>query len=271
MGLILNGKVLEFPGSERIRDGREVDAWWEAGAYGTGPRAGDIDVQCTHWTAGEAGLKDPDGAGPLTEYDDDGPRVVRSMKARPSKTDPTKKLQVSVQFVIGACDPDDEECYAPIWQTMDIGASTAIHVGDRATNRRSIGFEVVNSGEHGGPLDTRGRRPFTTRLQPGGVIKVAEFFPGQRRSIAWLGHVLSSALDGTDLGRALDAARIRIPRRYPAIPGGAIYNSRFTPGQLRRWKGALEHFHIPGTTKIDAALMGIAALRDHGGFLPALV
>jgi len=264
--LIVKGRVLDFPGSERIRDGRLTGAWWEAGEYGTGP-SGPIDALGVHWTAGEAGTKDPDGPGPLTQYDDDGPRVVRSMKARPSKKDPTKKLQVSIQFVIGACDPADPG-YAPIWQTMDIGAGTAVHVGDRRVNRRSIGFEVVNSGEHGGPLDVRGRDAKLVTLR-GQSVEVAAFFPAQLRSIGWLGRVLSSWEEDTEVGRTLKAAGIRIPRRYPAWGGGAPYSSRFTQAQMARWRGAFEHFHLPDTTKIDAALMGLEALREHGGFVGA--
>lgn len=263
--LIVNGRELGFPGEERIRDGRKDGAWWEAGAYGTGP-AGPIDCLGVHWTAGEAGTKDPDGPGPLTQYDDDGPRVVRSMKARPSKTDPTKKLIVSIQFVIGACAPD-EPGYAPIWQTMDLGASTAVHVGSRQLNRRSIGLEVVNSGAHGGPLDVRGRDVKRVRLQ-GVTAEVARFFPAQLRSIGWLGRVLSSWDEESELGRGLKAARIKIPRLYPADRDGAPYSLRFTQAQAARWAGAFEHFHVPGTTKIDAGLMGLEALRDHGGFSP---
>lgn len=257
MSLIIADKQIEFPNHERIRDGRTLGAWWGRNEFGTGPRAGDTNIITVHWTAGEAGTKDPDGAGPLTQYDDDGPRVVRGMKARESKKRPGEKLQVSIQFVIGACDPDAD--MAPIWQAMDLAWNSAVHVGDRGINRRSIGYEVVNSGEHGGPLDVR-NRSFHTETMLGRDIEVANFFKGQMNAIAWLSNVLSSHEEQTPLGAALRAARIKIPRQVP-MRRGDLLSERFTPAQARAWKGGMEHFHVPDTTKIDAGLMGLDALQ----------
>lgn len=262
MPLIIADKRVEFPDHERIRDGREVGAWWARNEFGTGPRAGDTDILTVHWTAGEAGTKDPDGAGPLTQYDDDGPRVVRGMKARESKKRPGQKLQVSIPFVLGACDPHADMC--PIWQTMDLAWNSAVHVGDRGVNRRSLAFEVVNSGEHGGPLDVRNRE-FHVEHYLGQDIEVANFFKGQMNAIAWLARVLSSHAEQTSLGLALRDARIVIPRQVP-VRRGDLLAERFTPRQMRAWKGVMEHFHVPGTTKIDAGLMGLDACQRIGGF-----
>lgn len=260
MSLVIAGKSITFADHERIRDGRPIGAWWGQNEFGTGPRAGVIDTLIGHWTAGEAGLKDPDGAGPLTAYDDDGPRVVSSMKARKSKVRPGERLQVSIPFVIGACDPAAE--FAPIWQTMDIALNTAVHVGDRAVNRRSLAFETVNSGEHGGPLDTRGRPSFTRRML-GRNMEVASFFKGQINSIVWLAQVLTSHAEDSALGAALRDARILIPRQVPT-KGGELFAERFTPAQMRAWRGVAEHYLLPGTDKWDAALMVIEGCRNAG-------
>lgn len=262
MSLIIAGKTIEFPNHERIRSGLREGAWWGRNEFGTGPRAGDIDILTVHWTAGEAGTKDPDGAGPLTEYDDDGPRVVRGMKARESKKRPGEKLQVSIQFVIGACDPSAD--FAPIWQTMDLALNTAVHVGDRGVNRRSLAYEVVNSGDPGGPLDVRNRE-FHVEHMLGQDIEIAKFFKGQMNAIAWLSTVLTSWEEATPLGAALREARIRIPRQVP-MRRGDLLAERFTPRQLRAWKGAMEHFHVPGTTKIDAGMQGIDACHRLANF-----
>lgn len=259
MPLIIAGREVVFPDHGRIRDGRTVGAWWERDEFGTDARAHATDIFTVHWTAGEAGIRDPDGPGPLTPYDDDGPRVVRSMKARMSKQRPGERLRVSIQFVIGACDPDDD--WPPIWQTMDLAWNSAVHVGSRVVNRRSAAVEVVNSGEHGGPLDVRNRPSRVVRML-GRELEVASFFPGQMRAIGWLATVLSSHDDDTDLGAALRGARYAIPRQVPTRRG-ALLAKRFTTAQLARWKGAMEHFHVPGT-KIDAALMGVEACKAAG-------
>lgn len=251
MGLIIKGKMIEFPGSERIRDGRKVGAWWGRDEFGTGPREGDITLLTGHWTAGEAGVKDPDGPGPLTEYDDDGARVVSSMKNRVSTKRPGQPLQVSIQFVVGACAPDAP--FANIWQTMDLGWNTAIHVGERIVNRRSIGIETVNSGAHGGPLDVRNRASSKRRLI-GAEREYALFYPGQIQSLVWLADVLTSHEEMSPLGAALRDAGIRIPRQVP-VENGVLFSKRMTEKQMRKWKGSMEHFHVWSTNKIDAALM----------------
>lgn len=248
-GLLIEDRVIEFAGCERIR--RDSRAWWPAGHYSTEPRGGDISVLCWHWTGGEAGLR---------SYDDDAPRVVAAMQARKSSADPTKPLRVSVQFVIGACD-EDPDADALIWQTMDLGASTAIHVGDRVINRRSIGVEVVSCGFSGGETDTR-KRPSRDVYIAGRRVKIARFYDGQMRAIAWLATVLSSADDvDSDLATALRRARISIPRLVPQRRG-QLLSQRFTQREARTWRGAMEHLHSPSTTKIDAGLQGLEACRD---------
>lgn len=260
MGLVINGKMIDFEHGERIRDGRGVGAWWGHNEYGTGPRQGEINIFTGHWTAGEAGTRDPDGAGPLTEYDDDGPRVVRVMKARESKKVPGRKLQVSVQFVIGACPPD--ALMAPIWQTMDLALNTAIHVGDRVINRRSLSFECVNSGMPGGPMDLRDR-PWHVRKIAGRNVKVAEFFRGQINAMVWLAQVLTSHAEDSALGEALRGARIRIPRQVP-VRNGELLAERFSRKLAREWKGLMEHLHSPTTKKVDAGLQFVESCRGAG-------
>lgn len=263
MALLILGKTVEFPDHERIIIGKDIGAWWGRDEFGTGPRHGDITVIGGHWTAGEAGIKDPDGDGPRTAYDDDGPRVVSSMKARMSEKRPGERLQVSIPFVVGACDPEAE--WAPIWQAMDFGYNTAVHVGDRGINRRSVAYEVVNSGAHGGPLDTRHREWFVRKML-GRKLEVATFFKGQLNSIAWLSKILTSHAEPTALGHALTEAGIRIPRQVP-MRRGELLAERFTQRELSKWKGVLEHFHVTGTTKVDAALMVCEACQQRAGFV----
>lgn len=262
MGLIFDGRLVEFEHGDRIIDGSRVGAWWGRDEFGTGPRVGDIDLACVHWTAGEAGALDPDGPGPLTSFDDDGPRVVRGMKARESKNRPGQKLQVSIQFVVGACAPD--ALFAKIWQTMDLAHNTAVHVGDRQVNRRSIGMEVVSCGVPGA-MDLY-HRPTQQVNVAGQRITISQFYRGQINSITWLLEVLTSHDAQTHLGEALRSARILIPRQVP-MRKGLVLSDRFTPKQQRKWKGVQEHLNVPGSTKIDAGTQSLTALRS-AGFMP---
>lgn len=244
--LLIDGVEVPCPGLEVRRDPR---AWWPADHSSCEPRSGAIGLLCWHWTAGEAGL---------ASYDDDGPRVVAAMQARRSE-DGTRPLRVSVGFVVGAC--GEHDALAPLWQTMDLGASTGIHAG-RVFNRRSIGVEVVSAGISGTPLDTR-HRPSRVAYVAGRRVKLAAFYPGQMRTMALLAAALSSSDLDTPLGRALRAARIEILPQVPAR-GGELYLGRMTQRQARTWRGGVEHLHSPSTTKVDAGGQGLEACELAG-------
>lgn len=236
-GILIDGDVLA--GTDWCL--RHPDAWWARGEFGTRPRAARVDLLGGHWTAGEAGRR---------RYDDDGPFVVRVMKKRLSRKRPGQRLRVSVQFVIGACAPDAE--FANVWQTMDLAHDAATHVGMGRINARSIGVEVVNAGLPG-RTDIR-KRPQTTLEVLGRHRTVLDFFGGQFRSWVRLANALSAACMPSG---------IEIPRRVPVEEGEPLAR-RFTRGELRRWTGAMEHLHMPNTTKLDAATLLIGALLDDG-------
>lgn len=215
---------------------RDPAAWW-SGGRGTRMRAAKIDLLVGHWTAGEAGAK---------SYSDDGPHIYRVMRNRLKDGRP---LNVGIHFVIGACDREDE--YAPVWQTMDPGFHAAVHVGEGRINARSIGVEVVSAGLPG-PANVRDRVKINVPLL-GRIRPVLAFFPGQVRSWVRLAEALAS-LNGR--------ADITIDRRVPSF--GA--SRRFVPDELLRYSGAMEHLHVPTTTKIDAGGLLIDALYDAGGW-----
>lgn len=241
-GLVLDGTVL--PGTDWIR--RDPAHWWQPGERGTRARAETLDLLVGHWTAGEAGTRDRDGDGPLTSYDDDGPRVVRVMRSRisPRTGGP---MNIGIHFVIGACSPDAE--WAPVWQTADPGLTAVTHVGMGSVNRRSIGVEVVSAGLPG-PLDLR-RRPVTRQPILGRMRDVLRFYEGQLRTWVALAEELAS-MDGY--------FGINIPRRIPA----QLAARRFTRPEQARYSGAMEHLHVPNTKKIDAGGMLVEALADAG-------
>lgn len=233
-GLVIADELV--PGTERIL--RDSDAWFAPDDHGCRPRAELITVLGGHWTAGEAGLG---------SYDDDGPRVVRGMRAR-TKEDGVTPLDVSIHFVIGAS-AEDEDAEALIWQTSDPGLNACCHIGDRVIGRKSIGVEVVSAGMPG-RLDLRGRPRVAVPLL-GRVRTVLRFFPGQLRAWVWLAETLAS-LDGR--------GGIAIPRHVPVF--GA--SRRMTRREARRYAGALEHLHAPHTTKMDAGGLLCGALIDAG-------
>lgn len=231
-GLLIANEVIE--GTDWIR--RDPSAFWQPGERGTRPRAKTITQIVGHWTAGEAGAK---------RFDDDGPFVVRGMKARRSRKT-GELMRVGIHFVIGACAEDDLE--ATVWQTADPGRVAVSHVARGFVNARSIGVEVVSAGKPG-ELDTR-ERPRARVPLLGQTVEVLRFYPGQLRAWRRLAETLA-ALDGR--------GGIRIPRRVPEQLG----SKRMTLPQLRRWQGALEHLHV-GPSKVDAAGLLVGALLDAG-------
>lgn len=232
-GLLIADELVD--GTDWIR--RDPSAWWDVGERGTRARAAVVDQLVGHWTGGEATTR---------SYDDDGPHVVRAMKSRINPRT-SKPLNVGIHFVIGACAADDP--IAPVWQTADPGRVATVHVGRGEVNARSIGVEVVSAGMPG-RTDVR-ERPRVRVPLLGKITEVLRFYPGQLRAWRRLAETLAS-LDGR--------GGIRIPRHVPE-PLGA---RRLTLREIRRWQGALEHLHVPGTTKRDAAGMLVDALLDAG-------
>lgn len=252
-GLIVGGEVV--PGTERII--RDPSGWWDwktrEDRHDLVRKDDEVNILVGHWTAGTAGTKDTE---------DDGPTVVRRMKARKSKKRPGQPLKCSVGFVIAAdadTDANSEFGVASIWQTMDIGGAHAgVHVGRGEINRRSIGVEIVSVGM---PYTGWGKnkKPFNPRNRPvmevpllGRKVTIADFFPAQYEAWLWLADTLSG-LDG--LGG------ISIPRYVPA-EDGEILTRRFKTSELRKWEGAMEHFHMAGTTKVDAGSLLVRKLAE---------
>lgn len=243
---------------------REEGAWWDHASKEPHPkwkgrgrmaldrfqmrkREGTLNILTGHWTAGEAGTK---------EYMDDGRRVTTVIKRRASRKFPDRRLMASVTFVIGACDLDAE--YAPCWQTMNLALGWAgTHVGRGEVNRRSAGVEIVNAGLDG-HLNTRDREE--TRVHMFGRERdVLLFYPGQIRTWVRLANALAGKCFPGD---------IEIPRQVPIEYGrdGVMrpYGQRFTRREQRKWKGAMEHYLMDATRKIDAGTMLLSALLDAG-------
>lgn len=231
-GYLIAGEIV--PGSERVV--RDSDAWWSVSHPSVDDRrpGTEIGLSCGHWTAGEAGVD---------SGDDDGPRVVRAMKARLHPTG--RPLRVSVHHVIGAT--------GTIWQTADPGRVTTVHVGRREVNRRSISTEVVSAGLPG-PLDAR-HRPLVRARFLGRDLGVLAFTPEQIEAWVWLSELLVR-ISGSELGRRHGIA---IPRQVPAD-----LSRRWTCQEALSRAGTMEHFLTPRTTKIDAAGLLIGALADRG-------
>jgi len=255
MSIVVHGK--ELPGTERVLDGRlprrGSTAWWEPDDYQAGPRRHGTSMLVGHWTAGEAGLH---------TSEDDGYFVVAGMRHRMSKVRPNKKLRVSVGFVIGACTPDDE--MAPIWQTMDPGTTTGVHVGSSFINRRSIGVEIVNAGVPG-KLNTRHRKSEVRHIN-GQDRRVLPYYLGQLNAWVWLAEVLTLGSQNTPsnpITKMLSDANIVIPRQVP-FQDGRLLTDRLTRRGEERWRGVLEHHHVHNTRKIDAGNYLVEACLTDG-------
>lgn len=237
-GLRIGSTVV--PGTEWIiRDDR---AWWNLGDYATRQRAQRPTILCGHWTAGTAGAKTPD---------DDGPVVYNVMKNRPSRVlPPPAKMQVSIHFVIGA----DGKC----WQTMDPLTTVALHVGMGSLNSRSVGVEVVNPGtaltlrsSERVPRDVITHRMLPTAKLPNGrKVRQLAFYPAQIAAWVRLANLLSDHLP--------------IPRRVPSGADGDLEIDRFTRKEAARWAGAMEHYHVTTSTKLDAGTQLLRALMADG-------
>ena len=236
-GLVVAGYTV--PGTEWCL--RDEEAWWSPGDRGTRKRATVRDCLLGHWTGGEAGV---------ARYDDDGPFVVRGMRAR--------GLTVGIEFVIGACSHEDE--FARTWQCADPGLTATVHVGIGEINARAIGVEVVSCGlaKSMHPARLRQTIPCTVR---GGRVVAAGFMPGQLRSWVRLAEALSDPASDH-----LRAAGIAIPRVVPTTTGGKPMAEvrHLSRSELRRYAGAIEHCVVFGTTKLDAGGMLLAELAARG-------
>lgn len=262
MALLINGKEVEH--TEWIKCGKDLPlpygkdtCWWKKGDYQATTRAKNIDILCGHWTAGEAGI---------STIHDDGPRVVYGMKNRMSTKQIGKKLRVSIAFVIGACDPNDPEKEADVWQCLDLGTTGNVHVGSGAVNSRSIGVEIVSAGVPG-KLDIR-RRPQKKKTLNGSTKTICEFYPGQIKAWNRLAHMLTltpenaGSRDEIEIAFKLDEVGIRIPRQVPLATNGALLSKRMTRKQMEGWTGVIEHIHMFDTKKIDAGLQCIEACKN---------
>lgn len=258
--MIVNG--VEVPNTDWIIDGRtdtgpwtKEPAWWPRGHYAVHPKAPVTNILCGHWTGGEAGAK---------RYDDDGPWVVDVMKRR--KNTQGKPLNVSCGFIIGACSPTDT--YAPVWQVMDIGNSSGVHVGLANVNRRSIGVEIVSCG-------VPGRTDIRKRLTFKGVVvgrtrTMSQFYKGQINSWKKLAHILTLTPGNQRnyqelcIANHLSDAGIVIPRHVPVDQSGHILTRRMNRREMISWTGVIEHYLMDNTTKIDAGTQCLQACLDIG-------
>lgn len=226
-GIVIGGVVQ--PGTDWIL--RDSSAWWAADERGTKPRTGPVDVLVGHWTASQ-----PD-TGPGA-----GPKTVRNMKAR-RRPDGTL-MNVGIHFVI-AWD-------GLVWQTCDLEVAT-IHVGNAAINARSIGVECdwPGTAAQASRLGVAGRTH--RRVVAGSPVHVLD--PAPEMIASWVGLA--------DTLAAIRHPAIALPRQVPHDRDGALLVDRMKPKALRRYRGALEHLHMP-TTKIDAAGVLVNALAGAG-------
>lgn len=223
-GLIYGGAVL--PGTEWCT--RDTGAMWRLGERGTRTRDGLPHLLCGHWTAG------PTRDGPSA-----GRSVYRAMRAR--QRPDGSPLDVGIHLVIG--------WDGLVHQLADLAIAT-VHVGSAGVNRRSIGVEccwpgTVAQAERLGVSGPSSRPRVAGRL-------AHVLLPSPEMLAAWV-----------RLAETL-ATHLPVPRQVPLDRDGAILRDRMTPRALAAWSGAIEHLHVPGTTKIDAAGYLVGALRDAG-------
>ena len=251
-GLLVGGFVL--PGTQSVI--RHPDAWFAPGSRGTRRRSAVVDLMTWHWNGGEAGFTDPDGAGPLTPIDDDGPWVFRTLRGRVGKTG--APLNAGYHLIVGGCLVDD--IAAPVFQLADPGLTGVVSVGVGEVNARGIAIAVVSPG-YAKNIDSRRPRPAVLRTVRGDRVACAGLLPGQWNSLLWLANRLTEPSDDV-----LRNAGIHIPRAVPTTTGGRLLSEvrHFTMPEIRRYAGALEHLLVPKTTKQDAGGMILNVLRGDG-------
>lgn len=203
-----------LPHTERVL--REPGVEWTRGRD-TRPRQWPVDLLVGHWTGG------PPRTGPGA-----GRAVFRAMNAR--KRDDGTDLSVSVHFVIS--------WDGLIWQLLDL-AEAAVHVGSREVNARSIGVECCWPG-----LEVQARKLGVEGLvetRTIGTARVKCLRPSDELIDAW--RWLADTLTSADA----DLSRVQIPRRCAPL------SRRLSKPEMTRFAGVCEHYHTPGTTKLDAA------------------
>lgn len=225
-GLIYGGVVL--PDTEWVL--RDSSAWWAPGQRGTREREAAPTALVGHWTAG------PPREGPTA-----GPKVARAMQAR-QRADGTP-LDVGIHLVIG--------WDGLVWQTADLAIAT-VHVGQRGLIRRSIGVECAWPGT----MTQAARLGAQSIARPRRVevcgSRVLTMEPSPELLASWV-----------RLAETL-AAVMPIPRQVPAGRDGGLMLDRMTAAQARTWRGAMEHLHVPSSTKVDAGGYLVGALREAG-------
>lgn len=223
-GLILDGVQLPDT-SDLVRNTLDNDDLsWQPRTFGTVASDGNPRQIVGHWTAGE----------------NEGTNVVRNMKNRQSRRDPTRRLRVGIHFVIGL--PDGSE-FAPILQCSDPVLTGCVHVGSRIVNRSSVGVEITNAASTRVSY-SRPDRGVEERAILGRMYTWTKFYPEQIRSWIWLCNILTDSLD--------------IPRN--AFRGDRRMGAR----ELRSYDGVLEHWNVGDTQKLDAGGWLTEALVDGG-------
>lgn len=154
-------------------------------------------------------------------------RVVRNMRSR--------GIRVAIHFVIGSD--------GMVFQTADL-ADACVHVGDRDINSRSIGVEICSPGTEYQALRLGLSPTVIPRTVAGRRVHAVAFTDAQLASWTRLCEALATAFG--------------IPR---VVPPDA---ERMTKAQSRKYRGAMEHLHVPGTTKVDAGGMLVDALAAKG-------
>jgi hypothetical protein len=227
-GIVVDG--VTQPGTGFVlRDSR---AWWRPGERGTRVRGGPTTALVGHWTAGRPHI------GPAAAM-----RVVLAMKAR--ERPDGSPLDVGVHFVISAD--------GLVFQVCDLAVAT-VHVGSRGINRRSVGVEVCWPGTLTQALRF-GLSPREVRRRiAGSVIDMME--PPQEAIAAWV--QLADALASLP-----PTCGVAIPRQVPGA-GTGLLSTRLSASQARKWRGAMEHFQVPGTTKVDAGMLLLEPLAKAG-------
>jgi hypothetical protein len=148
------------------------------------------------------------------------------MKAR--KREDGTPLDVGIHFVIS--------WDGMVFQTCDLDTAT-VHVGSRLVNRSSIGVECCWPGTYRQArlLGVEGHE------LPGGFLR-----PSEAMLASWV-----------RLAETL-ARHTQIPRQVP------LTKRQFGRNENIGYRGAMEHWHVPGTTKIDAGGLLMQALSSAG-------
>lgn len=230
-GLVLDGRVLDVPGSELIH--RDTEAWWSWDVEADRPdlrrRLGPARVKGGHWTGGHCrtGL-------------DTARRVVSAMKARRRDDDGDGVIDVDdplMDVSVGFVNSWD----GLLFQTCDLRWAT-VHMG-RWVNPISVGSENTWPGtaKQARKLGYTGR----TEMRRFGGRRVECLVPSEEmiRSYVALCRMLSS------------------PEIHAATGGLISIDRTFASPKSRR--GHIEHYAAP-STKSDAAGYLDDALRADG-------